>query len=697
MVNRSGLDQQIDAPLYNSRLIKNYVEYVKKFHSEIDIEPVLEYAWITSYELEDQGHWFSQWQVDRFHERLTERTGDSNISRKVGRFVASSEASGALKHYTLGFMSPAAAYWVLEKIAPHLTRASTLKVRKLGPSKIEVTVIPKDAVTEKPYQCENRMGQLEALSKLFTNKFARIEHLTCVHRGGDLCRYVITWEQTQGFILRRVRTGLILSGLILGGSLYLLDFPMAGITSILLFSSLVMGVSFASERREREELARNIESQRDAAKLLLEQINIRYNDAQLVKEIGQATSMFLDIQRLLRAVMEAMEKRLDFDRGGLWLANKDKTRLVYHMGYGYKAEVEEILRRTSFRLDNPHSKGMAVLAFRQKKPFLINDVTRIEKELSPRSSEFLKQTGAKSFICVPVVYEREALGVLFVDNIRSRTPLSHSDMSLLMGIAPQIAVSIRNVMSYQRLRESELREHNLRKLFEKYVPAPVIKRYVDSEDVDLFRGEESAITALFLDMRGFTTSSETMEARDVVSFLNHYFDKCSVVISEENGHINKYTGDGFLAIFGAPEPFEHHATMAFNAACKILSLTRDITLQGGPMSIGIGIHTGRAIQGNIGSRTKIEYTAIGDTINTAARLQEFSKLFRRFPIIMSRAVYEELSGHPDCKGIKNLGKQNIRGKKEKLEAFGYSPLVGEIPSKIYRLEGDVPLQRIKGV
>ena len=107
----------MDEPLYNSRLIRNYVEYAKKFHPDIDLDEVLRYAWITTYEVEDQGHWLSQWQVDRFHELLNEKSGDPKISRKVGRYAASSEATGILKNYALGFMTSRAAYWLLENLS----------------------------------------------------------------------------------------------------------------------------------------------------------------------------------------------------------------------------------------------------------------------------------------------------------------------------------------------------------------------------------------------------------------------------------------------------------------------------------------------------------------------------------------------------------------------------------------------------
>jgi class 3 adenylate cyclase len=697
MVSKTGALSNMHAPLYNSRLMKNYVEYIKKFHPELDLQDILHYSWIRTYELEDQGHWFSQWQVDRFHERLTQKTGDSKISRKVGQFAATSEASGALKHYALGFMTPGGAYWLFEKIAPHLTRASTFKSRKLGANKFEIVSRPNPGVSLKPYQCDNMIGQLEALSKLFTGRFPKVDHQECIHNGGVECRYLVSLDWTPSFMWRGLRNHLILAGLLICLTLHLIISSLSWALVTLLFGIVVLGISLYFEQLEKKELSKTVETQQDAVKALLDQINIRYNDAQLVKEIGQATSMLLDTERLLKAVVDAMQNRLDFDRGGIWLANREKSRLVYRVGYGYNAAVEAVLKKADFHLDKPHSRGVAVQSFREQRPFLVNDIGDIEGDISERSYAFVKKLNAQSFICVPIVYERESLGVLFVDNLRSKRPLSQSDISLLTGIATQIAISIHNALSYQRLEESKEREQSLRRLFEKYVPSPVIKRYVNSGEVELFRGEESTITALFLDIRGFTSSSESMEAIDVVSFLNNYFQKCSLIVSEENGHINKYTGDGFFAIFGAPEPIPNHVNLGFNAARRILDMSKSFILEGRPMKIGIGLHTGRAIMGNIGCHTKIEFTAVGDTVNTAARLQEFTKIFHNFPVILSRSVWEQLEGHPDHASIINLGAQRIRGKKEKLEAFGFNPLIDRTSVVAQGKLGFIPLQRIKGV
>ncbi|MBW1781155.1 MAG: PAS domain S-box protein [Deltaproteobacteria bacterium] len=150
-----------------------------------------------------------------------------------------------------------------------------------------------------------------------------------------------------------------------------------------------------------------------------------------------------------------MEKRLDFDRGMIMLVNKEKTRLLFNLGYGYDEKLAQILQSTEFRLDRPESKGIAVEAFREQQSFLVDDVNEIGGDLSEKSLAFVKKTQAHSFICVPIVYEKESLGILTVDNLKSKRSLTQSDMNLLKGIASQTAINIVEAMSFQKLQESE--------------------------------------------------------------------------------------------------------------------------------------------------------------------------------------------------------------------------------------------------
>jgi hypothetical protein len=191
-------------PLYNSRIINNWVGYLKTHYPKIDIIPILKYADIEVYQLDDEGHWLSQEQVDRFHEMLAETTHNPDIAREVGRFTVNSRSSGALRQYLLGFISPATAYAVIEKINARLSRAAILKIKSVGTDKIEVKTTLMPNVVEKPYQCLYRLGALEAVAKLFTKNFANIEHPVCLHKGGECCLYTISWEKPPTFVWKRI-------------------------------------------------------------------------------------------------------------------------------------------------------------------------------------------------------------------------------------------------------------------------------------------------------------------------------------------------------------------------------------------------------------------------------------------------------------------------------------------------------------
>ncbi len=450
-----------DIPLYNSRVAKNYIEYLKKFYPQIEIGPILEYAGMTTYQIEDGGHWYSQHQADLLQEIIIRKTQNPNIAREVGRHFCISKASGILSSYAFGFLTPSAAYGMIDHLAGRMSRAAKMEVRKKGENCVEVVVTPLPGIKEKPYQCENRLGSLESVALLFTNKLANVEQAKCIHGNDGVCHYIITWQQSLSSSWKRIRNYVSIFGLFFAAAFYLWLPAKYDIVPFLIYTAMVMALSFYSENLAQNELALTIKSQGDLARKLLDETNIRYNEAQLIHEIGQATSMILDIEELLAKIMEVLNKRLDFDRSMVLLANKDKSRLVYMAGYGYEPEYKDYLEGVEFHLDKPESKGPAVLAFRLQRPFLIEDVKKIEEDISARSLEFANRMGAESFICAPLVFEGESIGVLIVDNIRSKRPLEQSDLNLLMGIAQGIAISINNAMTYDKVRENEERFRSL--------------------------------------------------------------------------------------------------------------------------------------------------------------------------------------------------------------------------------------------
>jgi PAS domain S-box-containing protein len=443
-----------DTPLYNTKIVKSYFEYLNIHHPEVNVIHILDYSGITTYQLEDQGHWLTQKQVDRFQDILLKTIGDPDLPRKVGQFTCS---AGAVSQYTLGFMTPAAVYAFLDRLYPYMTRGSTLKTRRIGSCTFEAVAIQNPGVKEKPYQCANRLGIFEGMAKLFTNKLAEIDHHTCMHVSGDRCCYTIRWEETPSFIWKRiVNYTILISLLACPFFFFFLPFDFSVIAT--LFSVLlVMGLSLYQAHLEKGELEETYKKHGDMASNLLDEINMRYNNAMLVQEIGQASSNILNIDELLKFTMETFEKRLDFNRGIIMLADKNRTHLIPTAGYGYSPSDEALFKNTEFHLDNPKSKGTFVVAFKEQKPFLVNNIKEVEQDISSKSREFAKQLVASSFICVPIVYEGKSEGIIAVDNVKSKRTLNQSDLNLLLGIALQIGTSINNARSYQLVLEREAR------------------------------------------------------------------------------------------------------------------------------------------------------------------------------------------------------------------------------------------------
>ncbi len=447
-----------DPPLYSSKLTKNYAEYLKQHYPDVDLNPLLKYAGIALHQLEDEGHWLSQNQVDRFNKIVVQKTKNPNISRDVGRHTPlSAVGSTFLNQYMLGFLSPSLAYAKLEKAYSYVSRGCKIQIKRLGTNKMDIVATTNPGVTEKPYQCDNRIGIFESIAKLFTGKLATIQHPVCLHHGGDRCHYIVSWEENRSVLWKRIRNFLILLSVILCPLLFFLLPVSQLLIPLLLCAITVSAVAIYKEYLEKNELQAKFQSIGESSNRLMKQINITYNNAMLIQKIGQAFARGPDIDILLEHIMKAIEECLDFDRGVIMLADDERNRLVYKESYGYEPAKENLAENISFRLDKPGSRGHFVLAFKEQRAFLVNGLKEIENAFSKKSFEIAKAMGIKSFICVPIVYEGISEGILAIDNMHSKRILTQSDLNLLLGIAPQIGISINNARTYRKVIESEER------------------------------------------------------------------------------------------------------------------------------------------------------------------------------------------------------------------------------------------------
>lgn len=188
-------------------------------------------------------------------------------------------------------------------------------------------------------------------------------------------------------------------------------------------------------------------------------------------------------------------------------------------------------------------------------------------------------------------------------------------------------------------------------------------------------GVEVEATILFSDIRGFTSFSEAHSAPEVVAWLNTYFERMAECVREHGGIVNKYVGDAILAVFNAPIPLAGHTAAAVQCALDMLArlaeLNQELRAQGIPeVNIGIGLHTGMVVAGNIGSRDRQEFTVIGDTVNTASRIEGLCKSFQA-PLLASEQVFGALS---EKKRLERLGRAKVKGKSGELVIYGLKRL-----------------------
>ncbi len=234
--------------------------------------------------------------------------------------------------------------------------------------------------------------------------------------------------------------------------------------------------------------------------------------------------------------------------------------------------------------------------------------------------------GVRSTICAPLVAETRVHGALYADRLDPFASFKPDDLELISAVAAQTAIAVENARAHERLAREEVARAN----YSRFLPEYVVKQMLENPDSFKLGGVNQTITVLFADIRGFTRISEHAPPEQIVQLLNRYFSAMTDIIFAHGGTLDKYLGDGLMALFGAPTTTPQDAANAVNAAVamqrRIIGISQELREEGFPeIGVGIGLHTGEATVGYIGSERRSEYTAIGDVVNTASRLESNSK------------------------------------------------------------------------
>ena len=342
----------------------------------------------------------------------------------------------------------------------------------------------------------------------------------------------------------------------------------------------------------------------------------------LLYELARDLSSSLDLDTVLAKVMDRVITLMRASRGFIVLVDQIDGSLSVQMSSGSDPENARQFLGSKTVIERVVNSGQAV----------VSTDASLDDRFKGQQSVIMQNL--RSIIAVPLVTKGHVIGALYVDNPFRASIFEEKDMEFLQAISDLAAIAIDNARQYER---SEF----LRELFEAHVNKQVTD-YVLTRSGRTLRflpGERREVTMLNSDIAGFSTLSQSMDAEELVMFLNDYFQRMIRVVLDHGGNIDKFQGDGMLVVFGAPNPMRDHAERALNAARAMVReidrFNREL-VDGGrsAISVGMGLDTGEVVAGHVGSDDRMEFTLIGVPVNNSAYLSKV----RPARVLMSEAT-----------------------------------------------------------
>lgn len=369
----------------------------------------------------------------------------------------------------------------------------------------------------------------------------------------------------------------------------------------------------------------------------------RYKEITLLHHIAENIGSCLDLKEVGKLILNEAKNFLNATAGSMMLLD-DKGRLEIVSAFG---------REYPQKADVGLNEGIAGNVAIKGKPVIVNDVSS-DPRFVPGKKVF------SSMMCAPLKTKDRVIGVINISNDNPHV-YSSGDIKLLSIFASEAAAAVDNAM----LHENRIKQERWKSNLERYIAPQIVSAVMNEEESISLRPERKHITILFSDIRKFSSICEELEPERTVEYLNEYFTHMTRVIFEHEGTLNKFVGDMIVALFGAPTDHGNNERKAINTAIgmqKCLQTMPAFWIRNN-FHTGIGISSGPVVVGNIGSPQHMDYTAIGDEVNVAERLQSIAKGGQ---IFVTNSVYEITQ---DLFEFKRIGSVDIKGKKLPIEVF----------------------------
>lgn len=403
-------------------------------------------------------------------------------------------------------------------------------------------------------------------------------------------------------------------------------------------------------------------------------------EARLKDRIMKVTMVLAKVRDLgaeldYSAILEVIEDIISGDVGAtkfsVFLVDHDRAELFPVKIHGYPEEYMKLIV--------PLKGESLIEVSAMRGAVIVEDEARTDTSLVG----LMKKGPVKTLYAAPLMGKDRIMGVI---NIEETGPegISKYNRTLLDTISTIAGLTMNNARVFDQTREAlgdmrKLSEEQLAKnatlkeIFGRYVSKNLVNQIVDSGEEIALGGRKEHVVALFSDIRGFTTLCEGHDAAEIVELLNEYLTAMTEIIFKYDGTLDKFIGDAIMALYGVPIHQKDAHLKAVMTAVEMQASLKKLQKKwasAGKLNIdmGIGIHCGMAIVGNIGSMDRMDYTAIGDTINLAARLEENAK---RGQILISEAVYYKVREEVV---VESMGNLQVKGKSEWVKTFNVTSL-----------------------
>jgi adenylate cyclase len=379
---------------------------------------------------------------------------------------------------------------------------------------------------------------------------------------------------------------------------------------------------------------------------------LREKKLELLLEISKELSKQQELDRLLDKVVEFTFQVMNVDRVSILLLEAATGELVPRISKGRTAQ-------SSASKHVPQSIARKVVDDRVA---ILSDNTAADERFKGKS--ILIQS-VRSAMCTPLMGTvQTVLGILYVDNLTATHSFSDDDLKFLIAFGSLAAVAIENSQRSEQMRREALVLSN----FQRYFSPNIAQVIAQQQDAGRLPSEKRPVVLFFSDIRGFTPMSETMSPDAIATLLTEYFTEMVEVVFEHGGTLDKFIGDAIMALWGAPMAHEDDADRAMRCALDQLAALEKLNAkwkeEGRPaLAIGIGINFGEVFAGNVGSDRRLEYTVIGDAVNTAKRLCDTAGANE---ILISEPFYQQLKQPPKVDPLEPI---QVKGKSNKIPVY----------------------------